>query len=130
MLRYIINIFLVFQSISCNSTLIHSRIPVPYRIRDTAFDLMASIVLLAFNLDFKILRIRRRYSFCIMVFISWFFTLLLSSTPKYVYSSPSSSDLIFSLFHNFIPSDDTIFPFFICVIARLLIANSIPIYLY
>ncbi len=61
----------------------------------------------AFNLDFKIICIGLKYSFCIMVFISWFFTLSLYSTPRYLYPSSSSSDRIFSPFGSSIPCDDT-----------------------
>ena len=82
-----VKIFLVFRSISFNSVFVHSIIPAPYLIIETALAFIACTVFPLLRLDLRIILSLRKYSLLTISLISLLFSLSLCSTPRYLYAS-------------------------------------------
>ena len=122
-----VNNFLVFLSIACNSLFLQLTNANEYLNRDTAQVLTPRTKFPPFNFDFETFLIFLTYSFETFNFTFSSKNLFASKVSKCLQLSPFCNNLITLPSGYSIPTDITIFPFSITDIAHYSIPNSIPI---
>ena len=124
---YMVSNFLVFLSIASSSLFLQLTNAAEYLNRDTAHVLTSRTKSPPLSFDCKSFLNFPIYFFETFNFIFSSKTLSASKISKYFQLSPSCNDLITLPSGNSIPTDFTIFPFFITNIVAFSIPSSIPI---